>query len=378
MNTEKFFHILQENGIDFFTGVPDSLLKDLGNYFYQNISHHNHIIAANEGNAIGLAAGSYIASGKVPLVYLQNSGLGNTVNPLLSMADKSLYAIPMIVLVGWRGQGGVNDAEQHLVQGPATPKIIEAMGFPYIVLSKDEERASEQIREVVLSFETQPQPYFVLVEKGSFDSYSLSNPPPPAGNMSREEALREIALSIPEDSFVVTTTGKTSREWYEVRETLSQKHSRDFLTVGSMGHTSSIALGMALQSNENVVCVDGDGSFLMHMGAGVLSGSVQLDNFKYILVNNFSHESVGGLPTPLSKVDFKSLFTAMGFRSYTMADTLDDLRLKINDFIQSSCGVLEVRVKQGSREDLSRPDKSAGELTHMLREEFQKTRSNNE
>ena len=252
------------------------------------------------------------------------------------------------------------------------------MGYPFVVLSKDEQTASQQIKEVIHSFETQPQPYFVVVEKGTFDSYSLSNPPPPAGDMSREDALQIIAASIPEDSFVVTTTGKTSREWYEVRELLSQSHSRDFLTVGSMGHTSSIALGMALQSDENIVCVDGDGSFLMHMGAAVVSGSVQLKNFKYVLVNNFSHESVGGLPTPLSKVDFASLFTAIGFHSYAMADTIDDLRLKIKDFIHSSCGVLEIRVKQGSREDLSRPDKSAGELTHMLRESFQKTRSNNE
>lgn len=370
INTENFVKKLESCGVGFFTGVPDSLLKTLGNYFYENITEDRHIITANEGNAIALAAGNYLATGNIPLVYLQNSGLGNTVNPLLSMADSSLYAIPMLIFVGWRGQGGTGDAEQHLVQGPATPRLIEAMGYSYVILSKDEATAFQQIEEATKSFETKPQPYFFVVEKESFEKYPLINKPASAGDMSREDALRIIAESLPSNCFVVSTTGKTSREWYEVREQLGQSHNKDFLTVGSMGHTSSIALGMALGTDRSIVCIDGDGSLLMHMGAAVLAGHLKRSNLKYVLVNNFSHESVGGLPTPLEHVDFESFFKAVGFKTYFRAKDQDSLKANIKKFINSYNSVLEVRVRQGSREDLSRPDKKAGELTKMIREEF--------
>lgn len=370
MDTKRFFDKLCESGIEFFTGVPDSLLKDFGNCLYEKLPKGQHIIAANEGNAIALAAGSYIATGKISIVYLQNSGLGNTINPLLSMADKKLYAIPMIIIIGWRGQG--KDAEQHLVQGRLTPKLIETMGYPNVVLSHDEKEAYVQIDTAMTELHDNPQPYFIVVEEGTFDSYPLSREhrPLPAGDMSREAALHMIAQYLSSDYFVVTTTGKTSREWYEVREQLDQKHTQDFLTVGSMGHTSSIALGMALRSKKNILCIDGDGSMLMHMGSLVVAGNAQCENFKYVLINNFSHESVGGLPTPLDHVDFDGLFRAFGFTRYYRADNLSELETQIAVFMQASGAVLEIRVKQGSRSDLARPDMSAGELAKMLRKQF--------
>lgn len=370
ISTINFYNKLRKVGIDFFAGVPDSILKYFGNCLCEHLSSSSHIIAANEGNAIALAAGSYIATGKVPMVYLQNSGLGNTINPLLSMADGNLYAIPVIILVGWRGQGGINDAEQHLQQGPATPKLIEAMDYPQIVLSRNEHEAFSQIDSIMQSLVSNPQPHFVLVEANTFEKHPLSQSFLSAGTMSREEALKIIASSVSDETFVVTTTGKTSREWYEVREQLSQNHSKDFLTVGSMGHTSSIALGMALTSNKDILCIDGDGSMLMHMGAVAVAGNVVCKNFRYIMVNNFSHESVGGLPTPLAHIDFENFFKSLGFQHYYISDTPESLQENIGKFMTSCASVLEIRVKQGSRDNLTRPDMSAGDIATMLRKEF--------
>ncbi len=372
MDVGVFFDKLRDNGVKFFTGVPDSLLKDFGNYLYDVLSVPDHVIAANEGNAIALAAGSYLASGAIPLVYLQNSGLGNTINPLLSMADKHLYAIPMLILVGWRGKD--KDAEQHMQQGRITPALVDTMGYPRTILCKDEDAAHQQIDAAMHQLKSNPQPHFIIVEEGSFDGYSPVKRPTALGNMSREEALAIIAQALPNDYFVVTTTGKTSREWFEVRQQLEQSHARDFLTVGSMGHTSSIALGMALASKERILCIDGDGSMLMHMGALAVAGSVARDNFQYIVINNGSHESVGGLPTPLEHVDFQGLFRSLGFSSYYRADATDNLQSQIGEFIQSQRAVFEVRVKQGSRSNLSRPATSAGESARILRREFENRR----
>ncbi len=374
ISTEKFVQKLLESNIHFFTGVPDSLLKDFGNYIYSHISANNHVIVANEGNAIALAAGSYLASNTIPLVYLQNAGLGNIVNPLLSMADASLYAIPMIILVGWRGKDGKDDAEQHLQQGSCTPSLIEAMQYPFCVLSQQEETALQQIDKAIRSITETPQPYFLIVEKETFSSVPLTKKVASASNMSREKALHIVARSLPEDYFVVTTTGKTSREWYEVREQLQQSHDNDFLTVGSMGHTSSIALGMAMQSNAHILCVDGDGSMLMHMGSLAVAGSVHLENFHYVLINNLSHESVGGLPTNIHHIHFEQFFLSIGFDAYFRADTPENLENVVHNFINTKHAVLEIRVKQGSRKDLSRPDKTSGQISQTLREQFTKTK----
>ena len=370
ISTEKFVNKLLASNIFFFTGVPDSLLKDFGNYIYSHISTKNHVIVANEGNAIALAAGNYLASGNIPLVYLQNAGLGNIVNPLLSMADASLYAIPMIILVGWRGKDGKDDAEQHLKQGLYTPSLIETMQYSSCVLSKQEKKAFEQIDTAIKTITENPQPYFFIIEKETFDSFPLLKKPIHVSDMSREKALSIVAQSIPKDYFVITTTGKTSREWYEVREQLQQNHDNDFLTVGSMGHTSSIALGMALENNAHILCIDGDGSMLMHMGALVVASSLKQENFHYILINNFSHESVGGLPTMLDTINFEQFFLSLGFEAYFRADTPEMLETEIHNFINKKHAVLEIRVKQGSRKDLSRPNKNSKQISQTLREQF--------
>lgn len=370
MNTELFVQKLIEHGIDFFTGVPDSLLKNIGNCICNMTAPKQHIIAANEGNAIALAAGHYLSTGKIPLVYLQNSGLGNTVNPLLSMADPSLYAVPMLVFLGWRGQKGVNDAEQHLKQGRITCPLLETMEYSWEILEKESSQAVLQIGRVIDFLKAEPQPYFFLVEKETFEPVSLRRPPPSLSKMSRETALRIIAELLPSDYFVVSTTGKTSREWHEIREELQQDSSRDFPCIGSMGHTSSIALGMAVGSKKNILCIDGDGSMLMHLGAIAVAGKLQLENFHYLLLNNGSHESVGGLPTPLDHVNFERFFLSLGFSSCYTAENPEELRLNFEKFIHSSKSILELKIKQGSREELSRPQTTAHERSRTVRRAF--------
>lgn len=353
----KFYQYLQQRGIDTFYGVPDSLLKDICGYISDHAKPSNHIIAANEGNAMALAAGHYIATGKPSLVYMQNSGLGNAVNPLISLLDEDVYQIPALLLIGWRGEPGQLDEPQHLKQGKVTLPLLDALQMQYIVLS---ENYRQEISQAIEWMQTYSKPVALVVRKNYFSAYDFQ-PSPSRYVLTREGVLATILKHVEEDSFLVTTTGKTSREVYELRESFHQNHNKDFLMVGSMGHTASFALGVALANKKTVYCIDGDGSFLMHMGGMGIFAQYAPSNLHYIMINNGSHESVGGQPTIGFQLDYESLLKGLGFEHVGLIDSQEALEGALEEMKQVQKAALVVYVKEGSRSNLGRPKTTPAE-----------------
>lgn len=357
MITPQFFiDKLQAEGIDFYAGVPDSLLKNICAYITDHFDDRHNIIAANEGGAVALAAGYHLATGKVGCVYMQNSGEGNAVNPLASLTDKEVYNIPLLLLIGWRGRPGVHDEPQHVKQGKITTGLLNVMGINYEVLSKEEELAAKQIETAMRNIRESGCAYALVVEKDTFDNYSLQNVKREKYEMSREEAIRTVAASIPSDAVIVSTTGMISRELFEYRTAMGQGHERDFLTVGSMGHASMIALGIALQHPERkVYCFDGDGASIMHMGNMAIVGSRRPDNFVHVIFNNGAHDSVGGQPTVGHNIDLVEIAYAMHYEHAVCVSSASQLKEALSDMLTDGLQLIEVRVKRGNRKDLGRP-----------------------
>ena len=357
LNPKNYLNLLITNKIDFFVGIPDSALKNFTSYITDHVCKQNDIIAANEGACIGLAAGYHLATGKVPFVYMQNSGLGNAINPLLSLAEDKVYQIPMIIMIGWRGEPGVKDEPQHLKQGEITLSLLESMGMPYLVIDSDEEKAIEQTKNLIKSTIDKSTPHFIVVRPTVFDKYKLKTEIISDYIMSREDALKIVIDSLDDNDIVVSTTGKLSRELFEYREKLNQTHEKDFLTVGSMGHTSAIALGIALQKKDRkVFCLDGDGSILMHTGTLATIGYHNPKNFFHIIFNNGAHESVGGQPTVGLDVDFKKVAKGYLYENVRTVESKVDL-CKALDELRNKKGpyLLEIKVAINTRKDLGRP-----------------------
>jgi phosphonopyruvate decarboxylase len=309
----KFVGCLKSCGSGFFTGVPDSLLKSFCAYVTDTCGE-SHVIAANEGGAVGLAAGHYLATGKPALVYMQNSGQGNAVNPLASLADPDVYSIPMVLLVGWRGEPGVKDEPQHVKQGKVTLSLFETLGIPTEVLPEEESEALELTRKMVERAKSEKRPVALVVRKGLFAEYKLQNKVPDIAELKREDAIQGILSALPDDAVIVSTTGMISREVYETREGLGQDHARDFLTVGSMGHAIMIALGIAkAQPTRKVICLDGDGASIMHLGNMAICGQSGCSNLTHIVLNNAAHDSVGGQPTVGGEIDFEKIAEELGY-----------------------------------------------------------------
>lgn len=337
INPKSFVESLMMCGVDFFTGVPDSLLKNFCAYVTDHCGA-NHVIAANEGGAVGLASGHYLATGRPALVYMQNSGQGNAVNPLASLADPDVYSIPMILLVGWRGMPGVHDEPQHVKQGKITISLFETMGIPTTVLADDECAALQQVELAVQQAKTALCPVALIVKKGLFGDYALQNKKPDIADVRRESAIEEILKTLSADAVVVSTTGMISREVYETRERLGEGHARDFLTVGSMGHASQIALGIAMaQPTRPVFCLDGDGASIMQMGNMAIVGQSSAANLTHIVINNAAHDSVGGQPTVGGAIDLPAIAKACGYNE------------------PGHPTFRQVLVAKGARKDLGRP-----------------------
>lgn len=357
LDPQEFIECLRKNDVDFFTGVPDSLLKDLCACMAHASQPREHIIAANEGGSVALAIGSYLATGKIPLVYLQNSGLGNAINPLLSLADQDVYSVPMLIIVGWRGEPGVHDEPQHKKQGRVMLPILEAMEIPYSVVGPESDCADTIIKDAVTRARKNDGPVALIIKKGTFKPFVRPQPATPVFALSREEAI-EMAIDIMEDGDVlVATTGMISREVFEYRAKTGSGHQRDFLTVGGMGHASQIALGIATQKPERrVFCLDGDGALLMHMGALAIIGSLKPANFAHIVLNNGAHDSVGGQPTAGLSVDVLQMARAAGYAHALRAETRQELQSQLLQ-LKPSVGpsLLEIRVRCGARKDLGRP-----------------------
>lgn len=366
IKTKEFYDYLLSKKLDFFVGVPDSLLKNLCACIKENSDTKHNIITANEGNAVAIACGYHMSSNKFGVVYMQNSGLGNTVNPLLSLADEEVYNIPMLLVIGWRGEPGKKDEPQHIKQGKLTLPLLETMGIEYIILT---ENYKNEIDKCYNYMKETNKPIAIIVKKDTFDEYKILKNKNDY-TISREQALDCIISKLKDDDFIVSTTGKTSREIFEIREKNKQDHSNDFLTVGSMGHTASIAFGMALNTDKNIYCIDGDGSFIMHMGSFAVIAQNPCQNFKYILINNGAHESVGGQPTVGFEIKIDEILTAVGFNNVYKAYTTDDIEDSLNKM--KGMDALIIYTKQGSREDLGRPTKTPIENKNALMQKIQK------
>ena len=353
---EFFIEKLREQGVDCFVGVPDSLLKNVCAYITDHCDAQHNIIAANEGAAVGLAAGHYLATGKPACVYMQNSGEGNIINPLASLTDPEVYNIPVLLLIGWRGRPGVHDEPQHVKQGKVTTGLLNTMGINYDVLSKDEDKAEKQIAKAVDALKRK-EVYALVIEKDTFDSYTLQNVEKNDYTMSREEAIQTVAAALGEKDCIVSTTGMISRELFEYRTQMNQGHERDFLTVGSMGHASQIALGIAMEKpDRRVWCFDGDGATIMHMGSMAIVASKQPKNYVHVVFNNGAHDSVGGQPTVGLNIDIPRIARAVGYAHTYSVSTTEDLQDILNE-MQKTEGLvlLEIKVKKGNRKDLGRP-----------------------
>jgi phosphonopyruvate decarboxylase len=356
IKVQDFYSELLKNDITFFAGVPDSLLKDICAYITSHAPREKNIITANEGGAIALGAGYYLATNKIPLIYMQNSGIGNAVNPLLSLADKDVYSIPMILLIGWRGEPQTKDEPQHVKQGRVTPELLKSMEIPFQIMDGKSDYEEIIINSVKKAKEILA-PVAILVRKNTFDSFLLNQSENNSYELSREKALEEVLQFIPKSSVIVSSTGMLSRELFELREKYKQSHKTDFLTVGSMGHTSQIALGIALgKPSKQVFCFDGDGSAIMHLGNYAITGSISPKNLKIIIFNNGAHDSVGGQPTVGQWIDFPKIADAMHIKNFGSIQTQQEIKDTLPEFINfPSIALLDIRIKKGARKDLGRP-----------------------
>lgn len=351
---------IKRQGINYFIGVPDSLLKDFCAHVSDNVEPDRHVICANEGNAIGLASGWYVGSGEPALVYMQDSGIGNSVNPLLSLADPEVYSIPMLLIVGWRGAPGSKDEPQHMKQGRVMPALLEAMEIPYFVLDGTMDDSDGLVSEACDTMRSRMAPVVVLVKPKTFSHFESIAGSSIGFPMSREDAVKVIVDHIGREDLIVSTTGKTSRELYEYRKSGGDSRCRDFLTVGSMGHASSIAMGLSVaQAGRRVICLDGDGSAIMHMGSMAIIGQKAPRNLVHVVLNNGAHESVGGQPTVGFGIDFVRIAESCGYRTAVCVSDPAGVARAVEDACNADGpSFIEVKVSKMARSDLVRPKES--------------------
>ena len=371
IKSKDLYDLLVKNDIHYFAGVPDSLLKHFCAYLAA-VDQKNHTIAANEGGAVGLAIGHYLSTGKPACVYLQNSGLGNIINPLLSLADKEVYGIPILFLFGWRGEPGIKDEPQHIKQGKVMTNMLGAMDIPFQIIdssSKDEiqsivQSASKYMRE-------QHCPYALLAKKNTFDTFDYSQEQIKSlYGLTREDAIRYIIELTNGDEVFVSTTGMTSRELFELRKTINKgdKIATDFLTVGGMGHANQIAAAIAKNTKKRVICIDGDGALLMHLGGISIIPTLNLSNFVHVVINNGAHDSVGGQPTVAQKINLGTIAKACGY-DHIYSIEGKDIHSQLDSAMKNNgLTFLEILVDRGHRKTLGRPTRSPLENKHSFME----------
>ena len=345
--------ILQENKVEFFTGVPDSVLKPLS-IKLSKMSKKKHIITANEGGAVSLATGYNLATDKMALVYLQNSGLGNIINPITSMIHKNIYRIPMLLFIGWRGAPGLSDEVQHEVQGKITLKQLKLLNIPYKIFSK--KNYSKQLVELIKLSKKYNQPTAFIFKKNDLENTNVNkkNNFKKINSILRSDFISEL-IKQAKSSRIIATTGFTSRELFQIRKNNKLINSKDFYMVGAMGHSSMVALGYSLKSKKKIICLDGDGSFLMHLGSSVITANYSNKNFKYILLNNSCHESVGGQPTSIGKVNLNKFVNSIGYEKYFSLNKKKNIKKTINKFMKSKkLSFLNVKIQKGTMKNLLR------------------------
>ena len=360
INPSEFCKFLKKNNIDFYVGVPDSLMKGFCNYLHVNIK--NNYISANEGTALSFASGYYLKNKKIPCVYLQNSGLGNLINPLLSLCDKKVYKIPALIIVGWRGEPGVIDEPQHKSQGEVTLKLIKSLKKKFLILSKDLKKNEKKLTHLINHSKQNLEPVFIIVKKKTFLEFKLFKKKKIKNTeIVREKAIKLITNNVDKNSRFVSTTGMTSRELLSLRENGNNESYKDFYVVGSMGHTSQIALGISINNTKQIICLDGDGAALMHLGSLAMIGSLKKKiNFLHILFNNFCHESVGGQSTCSSRISFPKIAKACGydivFSEIKTYKELTKIMKKLKRYKKKKI-FLEIYIKNFHRQDIGRPTK---------------------
>ena len=356
INQLDFLNHLQQKGVEFIAGVPDTLLNDFCLTVENKWSAEKHVIAANEGNAIGLAVGYHLSTGTIPLVYMQNSGLGNCVNPLLSLTHKSVYSIPLILLIGWRGNPQRKDHPQHKKQGELTTILLDDMNIPYRIVENNGKKAIDDATWAINRVIDTNQPVALIAKKGVFEKGEKDGyPRDERFELTREDAIRTIVESFPKDTLYVASTGRASRELHATREILGDSHNHDFLNVGAMGHTSSIALGLAIANSDRlVVCLEGDASVIMHMGALALIGTVKPSNFIHFILNNGAHESVGGQLSAGQLINLTEIGNFSGYKTNgkTIISKADLVKLIGDLEMQNEPYLIDIHLQKGIRKDL--------------------------
>ena len=353
IKVESLISLLKRNNINFFTGVPDSVLKELS-YYLQNKDKKSHIIATNEGSAVSLAIGHYLATKKVPCVYMQNSGLSNALNPLISIAHKKVYSIPLILIIGWRGSPKIKDEPQHNVKGKITQSILKLLNIKYTIIrsNSDLKKFEKQIKIA----KKKSSIIACLIEQGTLEKSNKQNKKKDFYKLDKELFLKTLLQSLKKNTKIISSTGYNSRELIYLRDKYKIRNSSDFYMVGGMGHASSVALGYSLSNKKTTICLDGDGSFLMHLGSIKTTGTFAKKNFKYILLNNNSHDSVGGQSTHAHNINFEKLSKSLGFKKFYSIKDNKNLKKNIQHFLNgNSLNFLEVKVSNNKIKKLPRP-----------------------
>jgi len=353
INVKNLFKFIEKNKINFFSGVPDSILKNTKDYLERK-NKQNHIIAANEGSAVSSCIGYFLATSKIGCAYMQNSGLANAINPLISIAHEKVYSIPLLLLIGWRGAPGDKDEPQHLVKGSITTKILKLLKIKYLIL--ESEKDFKKLGELIKFSRKNNSIVACLIKKNILNSKNNNNKNKLSG-ISRENFLKSLLTNINNSTNLISTTGYTSRELYQLRKKYYLKKGKDFYMVGGMGHSSMVALGVSLHSSKDTICLDGDGSMIMHMGSIANIGTYAKKNYKHILLNNFSHESVEGQKTFSENLNFEKISSGAGYKKYFYLDKEKNIKKILKKFLicLGPC-FLEVKIKQGVMKNLLRPN----------------------
>ena len=356
IETKKLFSILKKNKINFYAGVPDSILKNTKSFF-DKLKSNKHMITANEGSAVSLCVGHHLSTGNIACAYMQNSGLGNALNPLISIAHKKVYSIPMLLLIGWRGSPGITDEPQHKLKGAITTEILKLLNINYCILKK--EKDFRKLSKLIKYSKKFNQPVACLVPKNILkNNKRYGEVKRKISDVKRKDVIESLLSIINKKTKLISTTGFTSRELHQIRFNKKINRGKDFYMVGGMGHSSMVALGVAMKTKSEVICLDGDGSFLMHLGAVISIGKLFKHNFKHILFNNFSHESVGGQTTNIDKLDIKKLVFSAGYKKYFLIKNKNQINFVLKKFIkEKGPSLLEIKIQPGSLNNLIRPRK---------------------
>ena len=353
IKVNSLINLLKNNNNNFFTGVPDSVLKELSTSL-QNKTKKHHIIATNEGSAVSIGIGHYLSTKRVPCIYMQNSGLSNALNPLISIAHEKVYSIPLILIIGWRGSPRVKDEPQHNVKGKITESILKLLNIKYTIIrsNSDLKKFDKQIKIA----KKKSSIVACLIEQGTFKEIKKTNKNNDFYKLDKTLFLKTLLLTLEKSTKIISSTGYNSRELMYIRDKYKIKNTSDFYLVGGMGHTASVALGYSLSSKKKTICIDGDGSLLMHLGSIKTAGSFAGKNFKYIVLNNNSHDSVGGQNTYANDIDFEKLSTSLGFKNFYSIKSDKNLKTNIQKFLKgNTLNFLEVKVSNSNIKKLPRP-----------------------